>query len=147
MRSSYVRSCVRSRRARPQRRPYWPSWRPLITITAWGGALLNQATVLGDGKVLNDVEELLGLEEERLVQGANYLIVEPATRQLENKGRGIRKRLVGHISALLHMYQRQAELAQQVLQEFEAKLQALPELEQGLGRMTRRLKVYQDIYS
>jgi hypothetical protein len=45
------------------------------------------------------------------------------------------------------MYQKQAELLQQVIAEFEAKLQALPELEQGLGRITRRLKVYQDIYS
>src|SRR5262249_54181967 len=112
-----------------------------------GSAILNQATILGDAKVLNEVEELLGLEEERLIQGANYLIVEPATRQLESKARGVRKRLVLHISALLNMYQKQAAFVQQLLQEFEAKLQRLPELEQGLGRMTRRLKVYQDIYS
>jgi len=114
---------------------------------ATGSAILNQATILGDAKVLNEVEELLGLEEERLTQGANYLIVEPATRQLESKARGVRKRLVLHISALLNMYQKQAAFVQQLLQEFEAKLQRLPELEQGLGRMTRRLKVYQDIYS
>jgi len=112
-----------------------------------GSTILNQATILGDAKVLEAVGSLLGLEEEHRTQGAHYFIVDPTTRELESKARRARTRLVQHISALLNMYQKQAEFLQQVIAEFEAKLQVLPELEQGLSRITRRLKVHQDMYS
>src|SRR5262245_44924603 len=45
------------------------------------------------------------------------------------------------------MYKKQGAFLRGVPADYEAKMQKLPELEQGLSRITRSLKVYQDIYS
>src|SRR5262249_37711533 len=63
------------------------------------------------------------------------------------KARRAQEQLVEYVSILMTMYKKQGAFLRGVLADYEAKMQRLPELEQGLSRITRSLKVYQDIYS
>jgi len=112
-----------------------------------GSLLLIQAVTLGDPKLVTHVEELIGLGEKKLSLGANYSIPDPASREIDLKTRHVQAKLMEYVSILMSLYKKQETFLREVLQDYEAKMQKLPELEQGLSRLTRSLKVYQDIYA
>jgi uncharacterized protein involved in exopolysaccharide biosynthesis len=72
-----------------------------------GNAMLNQAILLGDVSVIDEVNNLLGLEEEQRTQGRRYIIVDPTTMEIETKAKRARKRLAEHVAGLLYKYQKQ----------------------------------------
>jgi capsular exopolysaccharide synthesis family protein len=109
--------------------------------------LLIQASTLGDSKLLGQVEEWRKLEEEKAALRGQYALLDPASRPLALKAGRAHTQLVEYVAVLLGVYQKQAEFLQRVIADFDAKLQQLPKLEQELSRMTRRLKVYQDMHA